>query len=476
MIPLTNRDVILDLFLSLPFLGSEAKIEALVMPPRRTKKETVPQSKRTVQANSNTNGNGSNAATRGAAPKRTVKPVPGARLRDLLSAHPVDDLQNQTEASLHKPRGSGLGSIQRLSTILHGAFLVTMAKKAQLRVSHTGANVTVTVDAEWLEAIVRYCGFTVLTRDIIECGAAFTAWLQVSVTAGPGGVAEEAPASHNTGTASLGGLKQLGEGVAAAAVVVKLRLLRESVPSVLEAEAHLKKRWGRTEAWRDTLFSAGLTTARETGEVDFRSNDDLSLNDGKTRGTMVHSTSDDDKSEGGGGVSDEELLAQISKELRASLSEDKLRAVVAQMRRESLGLEAKEQEKISRRQRQERLLSTYDLVRSILGEKRSVCNTAHILQQMAAQNRFGDDMDGALEQLASLARHKESGIVLFKLDDEPELLLPQQRNGEGGTAPSFTVREVDLCRCSTRELEAVLLRLDRHVASRAALHAALLQE
>ncbi|CBH16008.1 hypothetical protein, conserved [Trypanosoma brucei gambiense DAL972] len=347
------------------------------------------------------------------------------------------------------PKGGG--ELVRLATILHGCFLITMAGKAQLGVGKIGHCVIATVDERWLEAITRYCGFTVVPRDIIECGAAFPEWLS----------AFESVVEH--------GVSNGGTNCAHSTPVVKVKLVRNLVPSVAEAEQFLRERWGGGNSWRHGRVEEVLNSSSTAAVSSNSAGEVLRFNEGA--GAAATSVV--------GSVSDEELLRQLSAELRATLTGERLKGVLAQMRREALGLEAREEELINRRQRQERLLSTYDLARVLLGEKRSACNVAELVEQMVRQNRFGDGKEGIIEQLVCLSKVKESGMTIIRVDEGKGTNESKRKRRAKATSDtaSLTSRGVELSASSTlKELEISVLRLDRTLASRAGLHQVLQRE
>ncbi|RNF07893.1 uncharacterized protein Tco025E_07278 [Trypanosoma conorhini] len=390
-------------------------------------------------------------------------PVPMS-LGKILWARPLDAVEESSVPTGSSSCEGHVSSFQRLATIAHGTFLVTMTTKAQIGVSQVEQSITATADDRWLEALVRYCGFTVRLDDIIETAAAFSDWLQILVALKRIGDAAQHPLT------AVGEARGPASTVPKEIVVVRLKLLRATVPSVSEAEAFLRKRWGQSEGWRREARSClKIALEAETPATEQFQNNDFQSGTGRPTSDVLPPATCDENAHDSGGVSDEELLAQISKELRASLSQEKLLGVVAQMRREMMGLDAKEQALVTRRQQREHLLATYDLVCAILGGSRSVCGLAQLVPQMAAQNRFGDDEEKVLQQLASLARYSESGIAMFAVSGELERHLSDE--AEGG-APPFSSKAVDVSKCTMQELESVLLRLDRHSASRAKLYAA----
>ncbi|EKF32669.1 hypothetical protein MOQ_003473 [Trypanosoma cruzi marinkellei] len=436
------------------------------MPPRRTQKATV--SSPTKRAKRSTSKANNGKRKRDAVSTKTHSVPVLMSLSRIIEGHPLDVAEDRTVTTGPVSCDDNLPLHQRLATILHGVFLITMTTKAQIGIFDVGRGVTAAVDDRWLEAIVRYCGFTVILNDIIETAAAFSDWLQVFVSLKQHGEMERNPLK------TVGEATRLAAGVPKDIIVVRLKLLRSSVPSVQEAEAFLRKRWGQSNGWQRNIMSSfelsknGVAVSTEQ----FRDNSAQS-EAGGLDSDVSSSVINDKVASDGDGLSDEELLAQISKELRASLSEKKLRYLLAQMRREAIGLDAKEQELVTRRQQRERLLATYDLVRVILGERRSVCSITQLVQQMVAQNRFRDGEESVLKQLASLARYSESGIAIFAFNGDSDVQHP---GGEvEGESLSFFSREVDVSQCNMQELDSVLLRLDRHVASRAKLHAALQQ-
>ncbi|RNF08403.1 hypothetical protein TraAM80_02864 [Trypanosoma rangeli] len=436
------------------------------MPPWRNQKATGPSPTRAAKKTTSTTNRGKNK--RAAVVARAQRAPVSMGLSKILGAHPLNVVENDTVITVPSPCDGKLSSFQRLATVVHGIFLVTLVTKAQLGVLHFEQGITATADDRWLESLVRYCGFTVLLNDIIETAAAFSDWLQVFVVLKQSGEALQNPLK------AVGEATGLTSTVPKEIVVVRLKLLRVTVPSVSEAEVFLCKRWGQSEGWRRDAKSClkFLLDGETTPTGHFFNNDARPVAGRPTSNVSPLANSDEDANDGGE-VNDEELLAQISKELRASLSQEKLRCVVAQMRREVMGLDAKQQELVTRRQQREHLLATYDLVCVILGERRSVCNLAQLVPQMAAQNRFGDDEEKILQQLASLALYRESGIAMFSLDDALEKHLSSET--EAG-ATSFTSKSVNVSKCTTQELESVVLCLDRHAASRAKLFTAVQQE
>ncbi|ESL12047.1 hypothetical protein TRSC58_00191 [Trypanosoma rangeli SC58] len=436
------------------------------MPPWRNQKAAGPLATRAATKTTSATNRGKNK--RPAVAARAQHAPVSMGLSKILGAYPLDVVANGTVITVPSSCDEKLSSFQRLATVVHGIFFVTFVTKAQLRALHVEQGITATADDRWLESLVRYCGFTVLLNDIIETAAAFSDWLQVFVTLRQSGEAPQNPLTavgEATGSTST---------VSKEIVVVRLKLLRVTVPSVSEAEVFLCKRWGQSEGWRkDAKSCLKFVLDGETTTTGHFSTNDARPEAERLTSNVSPPANGDEDANGGDGVNDEELLAQISKELRASLSEEKLRCVVAQMRREVMGLDAKQQELVTRRQQREHLLSTYDLVCAILGERRSVCNLAQLVPQMAAQNRFGDDEKKILQQLASLVLYRESGIAMFAFGDDLEKHLSSK--AEAG-ATSFSPKAVNVSKCTAQELESVLLCLDRHAASRAKLYTAVQQE
>ncbi|ORC85632.1 uncharacterized protein TM35_000342440 [Trypanosoma theileri] len=434
------------------------------MPPKTSKKVSVAKNKRATKKNNSSSSTVTNV--------KGLSGTVSTRIASLLDAAPVSDVQNNLVKPVSTTRRNHTNVYERLSTILHSVFLVTMVKMAQLRVSHSDRSITTVVDDRWLGALVRYCGFTVTLTDIIECGAAFCDWLKVTVNVNSNSVPQPSESGimqeiiPATPTESL------------TRMIVKLKLLRENVPSIAESVAFLRERWGKSQDWKKdvSLLLQGANPTTLVGEEDNekkRNLPDSGMSKEKTS-SSINNNDVENNNDNDDGISDEQLLAQLSAELRASLSKEKLRSVLEQMRREALGLDAKEQEEITKRQRRERLLSTYDLVRSVLGETRSLCNMGVLIKQMMAQNRFDDDMERLLQQLASLVKYNESGIIVYALDEEEE---PQKgKKEEDRVTPLLKIRNVDLTHCTLRDLDSVLLRLDRHSASRAKLYNALQRE
>ncbi|EAN87058.1 hypothetical protein C3747_33g120 [Trypanosoma cruzi] len=436
------------------------------MPPRRTQKVTV--SSPTKRAKRSTSTANKGKRKRDAVATKAHSPPVLMSFSRIIEGHPLDVAEDCAVTTGPVPCDDNLSLHQRLATILHGVFLITMTAKAQIGIFDVGQGITAAVDDRWLEAIVRYCGFTVILNDIIETAAAFNDWLKVLVSFKQHGEMERNPLN------TIGEEAGLAAGAAKDIILVRLRLLHSSVPSVLEAEAFLRKRWGQSSGWRrNTMSCFEFSKHAETVSTEQFEGNCTRSEAGGPNSDVSSSVIIDRIASDSDGLSDEELLAQISRELRASLSEKKLRYLVAQMRREAIGLDAKEQELVTKRQQRERLLATYDLVRVILGERRSVCSIKQLVQQMVAQNRFRDGEESILKQLASLARYSESGIAIFAFNGDSD---GQHPGGVvEGESSSFYSREVDVSQCNMQELEAVLLRLDRHVASRTKLYAALQQ-
>nr|CCC94002.1 conserved hypothetical protein [Trypanosoma congolense IL3000] len=340
----------------------------------------------------------------------------------------------------------------RLASILHGCFLITMTSKAQLGISVTTCCTVTSVDKRLLESIAHYCRLRVSLCDIVECSLAFPEWISVL----------RREASYITVDTS---------GECDAPVGVKIKLLRRTIPSSEEAEEYLRERWGETCSWLAGSCESGMELTCFGNTVPKR--DVVSSYLKELKGDEDATTSFF-----GYNISDQKLLSQLSEDLRASLTRRKLNEVLAGMRKEALNGKDTKEKLISRRQREERVLFTYDLVRVLLGARRSVCNMAELVHQIVEQNRFGDSMDNVIQQVLHLGRMKESGITFYLTRDQ----LKSQKSGNNKKKtkklveenPRFTTELFKAtCIPMIGTLESVVVYLDRSVASRTDLRRAL---
>ncbi|KAH8620627.1 hypothetical protein ERJ75_000040800 [Trypanosoma vivax] len=371
-------------------------------------------------------------------------------LRRLVQSPVVADDDSVAHVRASCPSSDNMCVLERLASIVHGVFLITLADKAQLRIRQNMSLISTTLDKRWFDAVTFYCRFTVSYQDVFECCAAFPDWLSVEIC-------RFTPRSAAVST---------GEISVSHKCAVKLKLHRSSVPSFSEAERFLRERWGGKESWPAGTVCPSFTSASNDAVGGVSANAGVSAS---ATGTVSMDITNI--------LSDNELLSQVSAELRASLSAERLAAVLVQMRKEALGVEEKEQEEITRRQRRERLLSTFDLVRVLMPKGRSSCNAGVLVRQMVAQNRFGDDERNVIEQLAALTEFTESGISVMNVERHSVQKGRKRRRGKASSEadpPLLQLKKADLLAVSDKgNLESAVILLNHETSSRTGLHDAL---
>ncbi|KAG5489009.1 hypothetical protein JIQ42_00629 [Leishmania sp. Namibia] len=385
-----------------------------------------------------------------------------------------------------------------LAQLLHGMCLVSLIEKAQLgamhysngssscvaemRISSDMASLppasgglsasheqpmhSVAVDDRWLDAVTRYCHFTCSIDDVARVAMAFpelvrVRWtLQTSRGSAPPPVRVRAD-GHSDATEPLSlsaSDQQVTSARSRAASSVgkllgRLYLMASHVISVQEAELHLQQALQRKgtlaaqHAWRElvnhhTAYSAyaDWTKSVMAPSPDVKAGGaapPMWQAPNATAGTLDDFS---DTSTGGKATacdkSDDQLLQQVSAELRVSLSAPMLRALLTQMRRDVAQTEKHERQRTAERQLSERVMSAYEQVRALLGGKHASSRSAwSLLVAMRAESRFHETLD-AVALLSRLLCISASGLTATMLR-EAEVQVerrPPTRKGTAATA------------------------------------------
>lgn len=354
-----------------------------------------------------------------------------------------------------------------LAQLLHSMYLVTFTEKAQLGAMYgrnsataavgtsapSSASVThekvdipvcshsITVEERWLDAVTRYCHFTVSLDDVARVAMVFPALLQVrwsmeardrcaTDTAVNDGVAEQQPQRVNTAASSSESAHQDDAAqipLMGGKLVARVYLRESRVVSIDEASEQLTellRKKGSASAqrvWKSlvnhhTAYAAYLdgwrsihvsSTAASTSVEDASHHTQQHDKEGPFRSdreSNPHTDPHDDV------ITDEALCVTLSAELRASLSAAKLQALLRQMRKDALHVEEAEQQRIAQRQLQERMLNAYEHVRALFGRKDTRGWSARaLLTALQEESRFEDALD-IKALLSSLLAIPASGL------------------------------------------------------------------
>lgn len=329
---------------------------------------------------------------------------------------------------------------------------------------------SITVDARWLDAVTRYCHFTVTLDDVARVAMVFPELLQVrwSVEQQDRRAADAAPLDALSGAHTLGRtadeerLQLGGDGVttptrgsagavsvSAGKLVARVYLCQDRVISMEEADRQLtqslrtKSSPTAQRAWRalvnhhtaSAAFVDSLNRRRRGGHHDGCVDVSTAASDANAdapmllqkEASLLEESSRLPKNSGVAvedTVSDEVLCASLSAELRASLSAAKLHALLRQMRRDAAHVEEAEQHRIAQRQLQERMLNAYEHVRALYGPKDTRGRSAlSLLTAMQHESRFEDTLD-IKALLSTLLAIPASGLSATMLREERVVAEP----------------------------------------------------
>lgn len=392
----------------------------------------------------------------------------------------------------------------RLAQLLHSMYLVSLIEKAQLgairyggvgissadanrpsrkvvspQPEHEGLSAgdappihSVPIDDRWLDAVTRYSHFTCTVDDVARVAMAFSELVHVRWTL-PARHDSAPPLAHGndeadsgaTGLPSLSIPHQTVSSVRAKAAPSggrlrgRLYLTASHVISVEEAAVRLQQalqRKGTAAAQRAWLELVNDHTAY-AAYVDWTEGVSTPSPGGNGAGDVVPRSKSSDGATGPPGrplgtgtgekstaceVSDDQLLQQLSADLRASLSAPKLRALLSQMRRDAAHTEKRDQQRTAERQLNERVMSAYEQVRALLGGKQANSRNAwSLLVAMREESRFDDALDAAA-LLSRLLRIPASGLTATMLREaEVRVELPSATwEGKATTAKGKAVR------------------------------------
>lgn len=248
----------------------------------------------------------------------------------------------------------------------------------------------------------------------------------------------------------------------------------------------------RRAAWERTPRGEACEQRRRTGRTEVRTADSAAATAPRSRGHQPRvvatrsqaRTSAPQGTHEEGAVDDATLLAQLSHQLRASLSEDKLRSLLAQMRHDASNVDAKEKERVNRLQEMERVITAYEHVHSLLGLKRRSMNAGQLLYAMQHEGHF-DDRRSARSQLQFLLQCEATGLSAVSLNYGPAAptmsghdATQAGRSERPSAAAAASTQPVaneasttsvgacrDIMSLSESELQLVLVTLDRSHAS-----------
>ncbi|TPP48708.1 hypothetical protein CGC21_15290 [Leishmania donovani] len=407
---------------------------------------------------------------------------------------PIEVSEEASDTAAAASRATHRGNWNaRLAQLLHSMYLVSLIEKAQLGAIHYGgvgvssadANRlsgkavsptpeheglsaghappihSVAIDDRWLDAVTRYGHFTCTVDDVARVAMAFSELVHVRWTlpawhgsAPPLAHGNDAAHSGATGPRSLSILHQTVSPVRGKATPCggrlrgRLYLTASHVISVEEAAVHLQQalqRKGTAAAQRAWLELVNRHTAY-AAYVDLIEGVSTSSPGGNGAGDVVPGSKSSDGATGKLGppfdngtgekstaceVSDDQLLQQLSAELRASLSAPMLRALLSQMRRDAAHTEKRDQQRTVERQLNERIMSAYEQVRALLGGKQAKSRNAwSLLVAMREESRFDDALDAAA-LLSRLLRIPASGLTATMLCEAEVRAEPPSATWEG---------------------------------------------
>ncbi|KAI5691637.1 hypothetical protein MNV84_08363 [Leishmania braziliensis] len=328
-------------------------------------------------------------------------------------------------------------------------------------VSHATPMHSVAIDDRWLAAVTRYCHFTCTMDDVARVAMVFSKLVHIrwSLQAWRDTVpplVDGKQEGHNgaTGQRSFAISHQTlstapGEAVSfGGRLYGRLYLSASHIISTEEAEIHLQQVLQRKgtltaqRAWRELVnhhtayaaytesmesvitLSSGVKGAGNAAPGSESCED--------APGTLDHS-SDTDTGEKNTAceASDEQLLRQLSAELRASLSAPMLRALLSQMRRDAAHTEQCDQQRTAEWQLNERVMSAYEQVRALLGGKQAKGRSAwSLLVAMREESRFEDGLNAAA-LLSRLLNIPASGLTATMLREAEVHVEPPSSIGKG---------------------------------------------
>ncbi|CBZ26440.1 conserved hypothetical protein [Leishmania mexicana MHOM/GT/2001/U1103] len=339
----------------------------------------------------------------------------------------------------------GVGISSADANRLSGKVVTPSPVHEGLSAGHAPPIHSVAIDDRWLDAVTRYSHFTCTVDDVARVAMAFSELAHVRWTL-PAWHGSSTPLGHGideahsgaTGSPSLSIPHETVSPVRGKSAPSggrlrgRLYLTASHVISVEEAEEHLRQALQRKgtaaaqRAWLElvhhhTAYAAyvdsteGVSTSSPGGNGAGEVAPGSKSCDGAT-GTLGHLL---DSSTGEKNtaceVSDDQLLEQLSTELRASLSAPMLRALLFQMRRDAAHTEKRDQRRTAERQLNERVTSAYEQVRALLGGKQANGRNAwSLLVAMREESRFDDALDAAA-LLSRLLRIPASGLTATML-------------------------------------------------------------
>ncbi|KAG5464428.1 hypothetical protein LSCM1_00614 [Leishmania martiniquensis] len=413
--------------------------------------------------------NGKTPAAEAAAPPAPQHDNWKAHLAQLLhSMYLVSLIEKAQLGAIHY---RGTGSSYKVAKPLSSAAASSPPASPGFLASHEKPMHSVAIDDRWLDAIMRYCRFTCSVDDVARVAMAFNELVRVRWTLQTSrGCA--APLAHTRGD----GLPEVTESLSLSAqdqsltsvrgktissvgeLRGRLYLMASHVISVEEAEEHLQKtlqRRGTTaaqHAWRELVNRqtayAAYAASREGVAIGTHGVEGGGDTARGWRAPDATTGSLEDSSDTGTGEktaacewSDDQLLQQLSSELRASLSGPMRRALLSQMRRDAAHTEKHEQHRTAERQLSERVVSAYEQVRALLGGKQaSGCSAWSLLVAMRDESRFDDALD-AVALLSRLLCIPASGLTATMLR-EREVRVESQPATRECTAATATGKKV----------------------------------
>lgn len=383
-------------------------------------------------------------------------------LQSVIQATPLTENVPALEKAVSSPIGitnSQDAWVTHLAQLLHSMYLVSFTEKAQLgsiyplqggagpsstasRLENDDAAAlrraapTVPIDERWLAAVTRYSNSTVTLDDVAKVTRCFSRFMQMRWVAAPlsdgmpavRAACEETPDRHFTTSAAALEPWHVLRSRADPNACARLCLLQSRVPSVDDAKAHLlsvieaKGNTAAQQQWKNSVTHFTAIAAYRLQVLETQSPSEkmkveevLSKDDSHAVAVASLDAAAPSREDKGDAVlvsyiSDAELLAQMSPDLRHALSAEKQLAVLRQLRRDVAQVDVKEQAAVQLRHTQERLVSAYEHLRSLFGTKLRSLSAARLLSSLHRDSLFHSAQDGAT-LLSSLLAIDASGLT-----------------------------------------------------------------